>query len=129
MPEQTLAYARIRKVGDGDFERTERQRKVIITAYNKVKDLSLSEILALADKVLPCIATDMRNTTIFSYVAQVAGSHYSMGDTLRIPVDGGWQYAMIDGTMSVVIPNLEMNSEAIKTFIYGDTLMQAGNID
>ncbi|MBQ9826381.1 MAG: LCP family protein [Firmicutes bacterium] len=124
-PEQVLAYSRIRKVGQGDFDRTERQRKVIIAAFNKVKKLPLTEILSLADKVLPCFATDMNNGTILGYITKVGGGNYSIGDTLRVPVDGAWKYAMIDGTRSVVLPDLQKNSEAIKEFIYGQTAQDA----
>ncbi|MBO4862299.1 MAG: LCP family protein [Firmicutes bacterium] len=120
-PEQLLSYSRIRKVGQGDFERTERQRKVIIAAFNKIRKLSVSELLALADKVLPCFATDMSKGTIISYVTQVGGGNYKIGDTLRIPLDGAWKYAMIDGTRSVVLPDLQKNSEALQEFIYGQT--------
>ena len=124
-PEQTLGYARTRNVGQGDFERTERQRKVVIAAFNKVKQLSLSEIMALADDVLPCFATDMSNGTILSYITQVGGGNYTIGETLRVPIDGGWKYAMIDGTRSVVLPDLQKNSDAIKEFIYGQTAQDA----
>ena len=118
-PEQTLAYARTRNVGQGDFERTERQRRVLIAAFNKIKKLPLKDILSLADKILPCFATDMSNSTILSLITQVGGSNYSINETLRVPIDGGWKYAMIDGTRSVVLPDLQKNSDAIKEFIYG----------
>lgn len=128
-PEQVLLYARIRKVGQGDFERTERQRKVIIAAFNKIKQLPLKDILSLADKILPCFATDMNNATILSLITQVGGGNYSIGETLRIPVDGAWSYAMIDGTRSVVLPDLQKNSDALKEFIYGQAVRQTVDAD
>ena len=123
-PEQALAYARTRKVGRGDFERTERQRTVIIAAFNKVKQLPLKDILSIADKILPCFATDMSNATLMGYITKVGGGNYSIGDTLRVPVDGAWKYAMVNETMSVVLPDLQKNSDAIKEFIYGQTAQQ-----
>ena len=121
-PDQALRYSRIRHLGRGDFDRTERQRKLVMAAFDKVKKLPLSEIMALADQILPCFATDMTNGTIISYITQVLGGGYSMaGETLRIPVDGAWQYAMIDGKMAVVLPDLQKNSEALQEFIYGQT--------
>ena len=121
-PDQALRYSRIRHLGRGDFDRTERQRKLVMAAFEKVKKLPFSEIMTLADKILPCFATDMTNGTIISYITQVLGGGYSMvGETLRIPVDGAWQYAMIDGKMAVVLPDLQKNSEALQEFIYGQT--------
>ena len=120
-PEQALAYARTRKVGQGDFARSERQRKVLVAAFNKVKSLPLADILSLADKILPCFSTDMSNGTMLGYITQVGGGGYTMKDTMRLPVDGAWKYAMIDETKSVVLPDLQKNSDAIKEFIYGQT--------
>ncbi|WDU82062.1 LCP family glycopolymer transferase [Caloramator sp. Dgby_cultured_2] len=34
---QALAYSRIRYVGNADYERTERQRRVLTQIFNKVK--------------------------------------------------------------------------------------------
>ena len=42
---QALSYARIRSVGDGDFERTDRQRKVIIAMIDKAKTMSPINLL------------------------------------------------------------------------------------
>ena len=116
-PEQLLAYARIRHVGNGDWERTERQRKVIMAAFAKVKDLSAKEILALADKVLPCIATDMSNADILNLVRLVFTKKMNIAGTYRIPVDNSWKYAMIE-KMGVIMADMKVNSKAIQDIIY-----------
>ena len=36
-PAQLLAYSRTRFIGNSDWERTERQRKVLMAAYEKQK--------------------------------------------------------------------------------------------
>lgn len=126
-PEEALMYVRIRHTGGGDWERTERQRKFIMAAFNKVKSLSLSEIMALADKILPCLATDMSNSTIMGYVTKIGTGGYSIGETFRIPIDGSWKYAMINDTMAVVLPDLAKNSAALQEFIYGQPAEQTGN--
>ena len=118
-PDQLLAYSRIRKVGRSDWERTDRQRRVIMAAFAKVKDLSVTEALALADKILPCIATDMDNAMLLKLVTVVFGKHMQIVQNERIPRDGAYSYAMIDGTMAVMIPDLKKNSEAIQEIIYG----------
>ena len=41
---QVLMYARTRYVGDGDYERTERQRKVLTTAFDKLRKSNLRTI-------------------------------------------------------------------------------------
>lgn len=39
-PAQLLAYSRTRFIGNSDWERTERQRKVLMAAYEKAKNMS-----------------------------------------------------------------------------------------
>lgn len=126
-PDEALLYVRIRHTGGGDWERTERQRKFIMAAFNKVKTLSLSEMMSLADKVLPYFATDMSNSTIMGYVTKIGTGGYSMGDSLRIPIDDAWKYAMINETMAVILPDLAKNSAALQEFIYGQSVEQSGN--
>ncbi|NLC45508.1 MAG: LCP family protein, partial [Clostridiales bacterium] len=60
-----LAYARIRKIGN-DHGRTERQRKVIVAAFEKMKGSSISDIMSLANKVFPCITTDLSNDQLIN---------------------------------------------------------------
>ena len=51
-PEQVLAYSRIRYVGNSDWERTDRQRRVLIAAFDKVKDQGITGITKMADNIL-----------------------------------------------------------------------------
>jgi len=66
-PYLTLCYARMRKVGHGDYERTERQRTVITKMIEKLKDMNILEINKLFQTVLPMITTDMSNAEIMNY--------------------------------------------------------------
>ena len=57
---QALAYSRIRSLDrDGDFSRTDRQRKVMASLVDAYKDASLSTLLSTVKAVLPLISTDM----------------------------------------------------------------------
>ena len=98
-----LAYSRIRKVGNNDFGRTERQRKVILAAIQKVKGAGIPEIIALANKVLPCITTDMNNDEILNLAFTAAQADLNNIEQHRIPVDGSYKNAWIRG-MLVLVP-------------------------
>ena len=115
--EQILAYARLRYIGHADFERTERQRRVLNIAFNKVRKLSLSELYALADAALPCITTDLSNTDIINYVYLVAVNRMSIGGNYRIPADGTYTPQSIRG-MSVLVPDLAKNSALLREYLY-----------
>ena len=57
--------------GDNDFNRTDRQRAVIAQVLDKVKGMSLVQINALVDELLPKVLTDMTNADIASYIAEL----------------------------------------------------------
>ena len=114
---QVLGYARMRHIGRADFDRTERQRKVLNVAFNKVKKLSLTELYALADAALPCITTDLSNSEIINYVYMVAVNRMSIGGNYRIPADGTYTPQSIRG-MSVLVPDLAKNSDLLKEYLY-----------
>ncbi len=110
---QTVAYSRIRNVGNGDFDRTKRQQTVLTALYNKAKTMSLSELNALVDKFLPYLATDMTDKEILGYTLAV----FSLFDKLqiknaRIPADGTYYPAWIN-SMAVLVPDLEANHKIL----------------
>ncbi|MDO4622747.1 MAG: LCP family protein [Eubacteriales bacterium] len=117
-PTQTLCYSRMRYVGNSDYERTERQRKVVTAAFNKVVSGSASELMSLADSILPCITTDMANSEILGYVYTVITKGLQMAErSHRLPVDGLFSSESIRG-MSVLVPDLEANSMYLYEVLY-----------
>lgn len=118
-PEQILTYARTRHVGNMDFERTERQRRVLQAAFLKVRQKSLPEILEFTDEVFPCFVTDLSNGDILNYVYTIVTKNMAITNTHRIPVAGSYEHVTIRG-MAVLVPDLEVNSRAIKEYIYGE---------
>ncbi len=94
---QALEYARIRKI-DSDFARTNRQRKILKTVFNDIKDSSLTELYNLAKTILPMIRTDMTDGEIFGYVVEYAPMLSQMEFvSQRIPVDKAYALTRIDG--------------------------------
>ena len=61
-----LVYARMRhsNAGDSDIKRTGRQRELIATIINKVRDLSLTELNEMVKTILPTVTTNMTNEEI-----------------------------------------------------------------
>lgn len=94
---QALEYARIRKIGS-DFARTNRQRKVLKTIFNNIKDSSLTELYDLAKKILPMIRTDMTDGEILGLVVEYAPMLSQMEFvSQRIPVDNAYLLTRIKG--------------------------------
>ena len=86
---KALCYARMRKVGHGDYERTERQREVISGLLNKLKGMNILEIHKLFTEVLPMITTDMTNKEITNYAFEFIPMLKDLKiQSQRIPFDG-----------------------------------------
>ena len=111
--EQALAYSRIRYVGNGDFERTERQRTVLNTLFEKCKDLSVRELNALLQRLLPHLTTDMTNSEILGYTVNLFPMMSDLSIKMqRVPADGTFYDAYID-EMAVLKVDLEANREIL----------------
>ena len=117
--DQALAYSRVRYVGNADFGRTERQRKVLNAVLEKCKDMNVAQLYTLARQVLPLMTTDMTNAQIVNYAMKVFPIVSKVEvSTFRVPADGAYYDAQIDG-MSVLVPDLQKNRELLKEKICG----------
>lgn len=114
---QALAYTRIRQDAQGDFGRTERQRKVLQAIFTEAKSLSLSELIELAEELMPCISTDLSNDQIMSYMQSVLMLGTTEIDQMRIPVDNSYVQRRINNK-AVLVPEMETNVKALQDFIY-----------
>ena len=104
---QALTYSRIRNLDiDGDFSRTNRQRKVIQALADSVRFSSITELTPLMGKILPMLTTDMNRGQIFLYALEIL-PHLAEMDirSQNIPVEGTFTDKTIDG-MSVLDANM-----------------------
>lgn len=110
-----LFYARNRSIGNGDFTRTERQRKVLNALFEKCRGMSLSQLQKLMEKVLPMITTDMTNREMLDYLTDLVPMLVDMQvNTNRIPTDGTFSDRYVTGVGSVLLPDLEANRTILK---------------
>lgn len=103
---QALAYARIRHVGNADFERTKRQRTVLKELFKNVKNLSVIEIMSTVNNVLSYAETDMSYGDLVSLTIEAISMAVTDIDTHNIPEDVGYESQSIDG-MDVLVPDLD----------------------
>lgn len=119
-PEQILAYSRIRYVGNSDWERTDRQRRVLTAAFEKARKKGLLGMLSLADQVFPNLTTDMSNGEIMGIVYEVMINGITEVESYRIPVEGTYTNETLRMGMEVLVPELGKNSQYLKGYIYGE---------
>ena len=84
---RAVAYCRVRYVGNGDFERTARQRRVLSLLYEKMSAMSLAELTNLAQQVLPSVQTNIGADALALLIPAVTKSGYTIVMD-RIPYDG-----------------------------------------
>ncbi|MBQ9907455.1 MAG: LCP family protein [Oscillospiraceae bacterium] len=102
---QALAYARIRYVGNADFERTERQRTVLDLMLGKLKHLSPTAVPKILMKAVPELKTNMTTGELYllSLQTPVKLIGYDM-QKLRLPADGTYSdQTAPDGQMVLAV--------------------------
>ncbi|BAK80606.1 LCP family protein [Candidatus Arthromitus sp. SFB-rat-Yit] len=121
---QALSYARIRDVGDGDFERTERQRKVILAMIEKAQSISPLKLSKLLEKNIDAIETSLSLNKILSLGANLLLNKYTIEQT-RIPFEGDYDDGgrIIDGIWYLTFDK-ETTVNKFKNYIYNDVLDQ-----
>ena len=129
---QALAYARLRYVGNADYERTERQRKVIAEIINECKNLSLTEIHKLAVKIFPQVKLDITKSEFASMLLNCLDYMSYDIQQLRIPADGMFREDVVSKggyNLSVLSPDFKANSDLLINTIYGDPTDSADSTD
>lgn len=115
---QALGYSRLRYVGNADFERTERQRRVVTKIAEKARDMSLVELSDLLDKVLRELETNLTDGEI-AYLLYHSASLLSYDiNQLRIPADGMYTNELIR-TEAVLVVDLARCIKLFQETVYG----------
>lgn len=129
---EALNYARMRKIKDtnGDFGRTERQRKLLeqIMTEALASNRSYTELAGIATEILPYITTNISEDRIRGYMFDALNILRYEIVQYTIPIDGTWRYADAQtstGSMSVVSVNFKFNANELKKFIFEDDMTYA----
>lgn len=117
---QALGYSRIRYVGNADYERTERQRRVLETVFGKLKDADLVELNDALNVVLPNVITDIKEGEMLSLLLGTTTDyrHYDIKQC-RVPYDGTVENLNIGGAAVLGI-DIQTNVEYMHRDIYGE---------
>lgn len=128
---QALWYARIRKL-DSDFNRTERQRKVIAAIIEKVKDdltpTGIVGLVSTAKEVAPYIETTLSTgdfwSLAYSLMSCVTKSGADMDKlfvSAQLPFEDTWWYSTEWDGSSISI-DFEENREMLYNLLYEDAV-------
>ena len=113
---QALAYCRIRKVGNGDYERTERQRAVIENLINQFQDLSISKYPSLIATVYPNVMTNLSLKDCINLARFYLSKDSWNIEGIQIPNDSTGKARTIR-SMYVIYPNIQECNRLIHNFL------------
>jgi LCP family protein required for cell wall assembly len=119
---QAVAYTRIRYVGNGDQERTERQRTVLIALFDQLKTAGQDAYPIFSKVILPNIETSMSNMELLNFAG---GIFYSKSKTIqqaRFPLDEQAHGKRINNIWYLVT-DLNVATASLHQFIYSNGTM------
>ena len=102
-----------------DFERTRRQRDVMIAIVNKITtEKSASEIFDLVDYTLGLVKTNIPLTTLTSLTSSVIGNLSKLSiSSQNVPYNDAFRYATYNGS-SVISYDISEAAKRLNQFIY-----------
>lgn len=119
--EQALAYARIRYTDGGDARRTERQRNILNSIFEKLKLTSIEEYPSIISDFLPYIQTSLDTGGVISTAATFATLIPNGLEQARFPRDKDIENIEVDGIYYLDFNN-EVVRDEIKNYIFEDKL-------
>lgn len=119
--QQALAYMRIRKVGNGDWERMERQREVLSKIFENVKAMKKSELVSLAQDLLPYIKTNLPFKEAISLGTEVLLNGLTTLTQSQLPsTDESYGTKLSNGIYYLIPTTLEENVKEWHRQVYKD---------
>lgn len=116
---QALAYSRIRYTSGGDFERSHRQRKVIVAMADKIKELPIYKYPKILNELLPLINTNISTSDLIMLTKEADLFKADNIEENRFPQDEDGNGISIGGVYYYDF-NQEVTSKKIHEFIYGN---------
>lgn len=116
---QAVAYARIRKVGNGDFDRTERQKEVLTALIVKVQNQGVGKFPYIISRMLPYIETSMSKGEIVKTGTDVFAAGISSVEWCRFPLNGYCKGRIINKAWYLVT-DIKATRQHLHKFIYDD---------
>jgi LCP family protein required for cell wall assembly len=114
---QAMAFARNRYL-DSDYNRTERQRKVLTAIAGKLQQNNVLTIVNAVSALLPYVETNLDMATLVKLATVGLGADLSNIQQLRLPADGTFDSGMMSGTWSIR-PDFKKNTQLLHDFLYG----------
>ena len=118
---QALQYSRIRYASGGDYKRTERQRNVLNSVFEKILQINVTTYPSLLNEILPMVETSLKSSDILDLANEVLKMGKSTLEQERFPRDGYCQGEMINGVYYLTFDKATTVKQ-IHNYIFEDKL-------
>ena len=115
---QSLAYSRIRKVGKGCYDRTQRQRYVVNTLIEELKEISLLKYPFIARDLFQYINADLKINDTINVAYTISKIPLDNIEQLYIPTDKLSYGTMYRNKGWVILNDINENSKVLNEFIF-----------
>ena len=104
-----------------DWDRTERQRKLLETIMTSLKEASLTEIVEIVNEIGPLVTTNLKKNDItFLVKNSLTYLGYDM-EEMSLPTQPNWEYGKTTDLQSVIVINdWEQVRYDLASFVYED---------
>ena len=105
---QALSYSRIRKLdADGDFSRTDRQRKVMTALVDGYRNAGIPTLMKLLKQILPMLSTDMSESRLLLLAVELFPMLPELSmSSQSIPAPGTYRDKTVNG-MAVLVADMD----------------------
>ncbi len=118
---QALAYSRIRYVGNGDFERMERQREVIGSALEVISTSNVTTLMSLVNELLPLVRTNIVQKEMLTLVTGLMTNGIPALSTTQVPAQADGVGTTLGGIYYFVPKSLEEAAISLHELIHPTT--------
>lgn len=108
-----------------DWDRTNRQRKLLIAIMASLKKATVDEILEITNNVGPNITTNLKKEDILFLVSNsLTYLEYEPTET-TVPTQGTWKYSIADNGLNIIeVTDWEQMRKDVASFIYEEQVIQ-----
>lgn len=114
---QAVAYARIRYVGNADYERTERQRTVLTKIMEKLKEMGITQLYGFVQEVLPLVTHNIPESEMWNLLSKAPELFQYTLVKDRIPYDDMYRVIYVN-RQDMLVPDWEETIAKLKETLY-----------
>jgi len=116
---QAVAYTRIRDAGRGDYERTDRQKAVMVSLFSKMQGAGVDILPAFLSEILPNVETSLNQMMLYTIGSNILSSKSKIIEQGRFPLDSASKGERIDNVWYLKT-DLKATTASLYNFIYKD---------